>query len=175
MLRSILVAIHVVGLGMLTPIVQDQPAYTAIVLSSEARFVFPLPDQREWEWYRAATSDNAREYQWTAEVENGGVRYEFGFSLFKPPRQASGHGDLRALISAGQSSVAMAVDTGNGRWVLLGDAVHIAREGARLLVVVNDPSTLHRLFSERPPVATFHVRIPGAPDVTRSATITYGG
>lgn len=145
--------------------------FTAVVREREARLTFPLPDQAEWAWQQATTPDDQLEYGWTAEVENRGRRYEFGFLLFKNPRLGPGRGDLAALLAAGQHSVA--VRDGGSATVASEERVRVEPGPSRLVVVVDDPRTLQLLFSGRPASATFVVQLPGQPVVTREVPVRY--
>jgi len=153
---------------------------TATKARRPTRVFFPLEARSEWIWYQPTTPDNALEYAWSAEVENGGSRYEFGFFLFKYPGRAPRSGDFGALVRAGQISVATAVGTSTDtRMILLPNgrlhvALHRFAVGQGFMVVsIDDPETLRTLFSERPPLVTLTALVPGTPKVTRSVEITY--
>jgi hypothetical protein len=155
--------------------IQPETTFTATVSAIDARFLFPLEKQREWIWYQSTTPDNMKEYEWSVEVENGGTRYQFGFFLFKLPGSSPVRGDLGALIHAGQVSIASAVGplTQTRMTVLPDRQIHIAYGQGVLVVSFTDLETLRMLFSERPPLVIFKVRVPGASEVSQSVEIAY--
>jgi hypothetical protein len=174
-----LTAVTTLAASRHTQAVKTQPdvPFTATVSASEARFFFPLEERREWIWYLSTTPDNRREYEWSAEVENGGTRYQFGFFLFKAQGRAPARGDFSALIRAGQTSVATAVGAApHTRMIVLQNGrVNIAQGRGLLVVSITDPETLRTLFSERPPLVTLKMQVPEAAEVTRSVKTTYPG
>jgi hypothetical protein len=167
----LLTATSVDAQALLSQATTNQVPYTVSVLASEARFVFPLPLRREWEWYQTTTADRSREYRFSVALQNRDQGYELGFFLFKPPGAKPTRGSVDALLRAGQTSVAAVV---GGRTSVLPDArARLRVATTRLMLVVDDQKTLRLLFSDRPNHATFNIDIPGEDTTTKQVTIAY--
>jgi hypothetical protein len=147
------------------------PEFTARVTSAGARFVFPVPDRRIWEWNRPTTLDNRAEYMWAVQLENGGRAYEFGFYRFKFAGATPARGSLGDLLFAGQQTVA--ARSGLEAAVLAEARISVAEEPGRLVVSVEDPKTLQLLLSDRPRRALFKVEVSGEKGVTREVHVEY--
>lgn len=146
-------------------------AYTAEVTASEAKFIFPLPDRPVWSWNQPATPIDLCEYEWAADVATQEHTYEFGFFLFKASGSTPARGDIRALLEAGQMSLAIMKPSG---FSLVPDApVDVEAVGSRLVVAVTHPDILRMLFSGRPPRAVFNVVLPGEKPSKHEVLITY--
>jgi hypothetical protein len=151
---------------------QSAKAYTAIVSSTEANFVFELPKREQWEWRLPETRLAGLEYSWGVTVQSSpDHRYGFGFNLFNFPSMEPSRGDLRALLRAGQWGVGEVFPDHSSAVETM--KIQGIASANRLVLTVNDPKTFQRLFSERPPEATFTVRLPGQPVVVRTVPVTY--
>ena len=160
---------------------QTAKPFTAVVSATEANFVFELPEREDWEWRLPETRLAGLEYEWTVRVRRSNDRgFQFGYFLFNFPSQQPSHGDLRTLLQQGQWSA--------GEGSQIAGAVHLQTpmkvQGIaslnRLVLTINDPTTLQTIFtnrpiepSERPVEATFTARMAGQPVSARTVPITY--
>lgn len=145
--------------------------YSAVVTATTARFVFPLVQRKEWQWYRAKTPAGNLEYGWTVDVPNSGRIYQIGFLIFKYPDAQPARGDLAALLRAGQKTIWVGDE--RTRSVLKGWPVRVIPEGNRIVVVIDDAQTLERIFSGRPSRVTFRVQLPARAEVIREVSLRY--
>jgi hypothetical protein len=125
----------------------EGPAPQALVTPHVARFVFSVPERASWSWNLPATHKDDLEYLWAIDVTNGGETYEFGF-LLKFSDRSPASGDLQALLSAGQHSVAHVM--GRGAQVVHDARVRAVIHERGIAIEVEDPETLRLLFSARP-------------------------
>jgi uncharacterized caspase-like protein len=143
--------------------------FVAEVTQSRARFIMPIYPRAVWDWNRPSTPLNGSDYLFTAEVENGGARYEFGYYHYKYTT-ASGSGGFRALMRAGQRSV-FRVDGTTGS--LMKADVDVTLEDNRVIIEVTDRATWHLLFGQHPTEAVLTAVIPGAERISRRVAIVY--
>ena len=151
----------------------EELTYQATAGSQRAVFLFPLENKPVWDWNLGSTQDNALEYMWAVELQNGSASYQFGFFLFKFPGRQPERGDLQRLLQAGQHSVAVLLASGAAS-VVADASVSVGQEGQYLAIAVDDPHTLSLLLSERPREVVFRAEVPGKPGIRRVVQVRYG-
>ena len=150
----------------------NQAPFTAHVSKTEAKFVLPVPPRSEWRWRLPETQDNAQEYRLSVAVENGGVKYSFGFYLWKRSGAQPQAGNLSELIKAGQTSVFGR--TPEGMNSIIRDAGIKSRlDQDALVITIRGKENVGRLFSARPAEVTFHIKVPDEAPTTRTVPVTY--
>jgi len=114
-----------------------------------------------WNWNRAETPDNEGEYIWQVAVPSAAGRYTFGFYLYKLPGSRPAHGDLQALLKAGQASVFK--EDASGRSTLMQRAlVAVSTEDDDIVIRITDAELIHTIFAGHPETATINTRALGA-------------
>jgi hypothetical protein len=143
------------------------PPFTATVTANIAQFVFPLPQQAEWEWHGPNAPASGLEYVWTVGVENEGRTSGFGSFLFNSGGPAA-RGSIDQLLDASQWTIFESdPKTNSYKVVRLGDGynfrqVDVSVEGGNLIVRVEREDAYRYLFSGKPTHATFGIRKPNA-------------
>jgi hypothetical protein len=132
---------------------------TGTVTPRLAEFKIPLeqPASATWNWNRADTPDNAGEYSWQVAVPNCAGRYSFGFYLYKFPGSKPAHGNLEAMIKAGQASV-FKEDAKSGSGELKNARVNVLIENDRIVLRITDAKLIQMIFAGHPDSATINTR-----------------
>ena len=152
--------------------IQSADQFSATVSKSEAVFVMPVEVRDRWEWQRADTRPNAREYRMDVTLKNEDKEYTFGFYLWRRAGARSGSGSFKDLIAAGQKSL---FERSESRLMTIihGADVKVKTKDNRLEISVHDGNDLKRLFSGHPTEATFKIKYPDAPEVIQKVPIVY--
>ena len=160
-------------LGSLTP--NTDAPFTALVTSDEARFVFPVSTQPEWEWFAVGTKGNALEYQWQIEVRNGKSTCQFGFTLFKYPGRKAERGALENLLQSGQTGMWQVQQSGGSKTgSFVPDAgVKIVSVPGAMIVLVQGEENVRRMFSDKPAKVTFLIALPGEKEIRKKVKVSY--
>ncbi len=153
----------------LTP---SEPGFRAIVEPDSAKFFFPFANQPVWEWDCASTPDNTLEYMWAVEVQNGDRAFQFGYMHYKGPGFSAKRGTFDALLLLGQRSVFE--HTSSGYLRIPGAVVSVSYVRDALVVSIDDPDTLHLLFSEHPSQARFQTVVRGERHTIEGVRVKYG-
>jgi hypothetical protein len=135
--------------------------FTAIVKADEAQFTLPLPQRSEWRWLLPETKDRAQEYRMDVTVKNGATEYTFGFYLWKRAGAKPGQGSFSDLLEAGQKGLFERPPSARGFALVQDAGVKVSERGDTLLITIGGRSNVARLFSSKPPQATFTITVPG--------------
>ena len=127
----------------------------------EFRIPLEQPASATWNWNRAETPDNDGEYTWQVAVPNADGRYSFGFYLYKLPGSKSAHGDLQALLKAGQTSVFREDSEGRGNEIQKA-FVGVSTENDMIVIRITDAKLIQTIFRGHPETATINTRAIGA-------------
>lgn len=130
-----------------------------IVAPQIAEFRIPIeqPPNSIWNWNRAETQDNSGEYIWQIAVPAAGGRYSFGFFLYKLPGAKPAHGNLKALLKAGQASVFREDSEGHGT-LIQNAAIDVSTDDSFITIRIIDNDLIHEIFGSRPDSATINTR-----------------
>ena|SRR5579862_1730982 len=136
---------------------------TGTVAPNLVEFRIPLeqPAGATWTWNRGETPDNDGEYTWQVAVPNAEGRYAFGFYLYKMPGSKPAHGDLQALLKAGQASVFKEDATGRGT-LMPNAAIGVSAENDEIILRMTDAELIGTIFAAHPESATINTRGVGA-------------
>lgn len=158
------IAIRATVLAFLSPVLS--PAQNAKTVGTVApnlvEFKIPLEQTADatWNWNRAETHDNDGEYTWQVAVPNTGGRYSFGFYLYKLPGSKPAHGDLSALLKAGQMSVFREDSEGRGNEIQ-NASVLVSTENDMIVIRITDAKLIQTIFRSHPETVTINTRAIG--------------
>ena len=133
-----------------------------IVAPNLVEFRIPLeqPAGATWNWNRTETPDNEGEYTWQVAVPSADGRYAFGFYLYKLPGSKPAHGDLQALLKAGQMSAFKEDSTGRG--TSMESAIGVSPENDMIVIRMTDAKLIQTIFANHPETVTINTRALGA-------------
>lgn len=134
-----------------------------IVAPNLVEFRIPLdqPAGATWNWNRAETPDNEGEYTWQVAVPSTDGRYSFGFYLYKLPGSKPAHGDLQALLKAGQMSTFKEDSAGRGTSIESA-TVGVSTENDMVVIRITDAKLIQTIFGNHPETVTINTRSIGA-------------
>ncbi len=127
----------------------------------EFRIPLEQPAGATWKWNRAETLDNEGEYTWQVAVPNSEGRYSFGFYLYKLPGSKPAHGNLQALLKAGQTSVFKEDSEGRGNEIQ-NALVGVSTENNMIVIRITDAKLIQTIFGNHPETVTINTRAIGA-------------
>lgn len=136
---------------------------TGVVTPGRAEFRIPLEQSAlaPLTWNRTGTPDSQCEFMWQVAVPSPGGSYTFGFYLYKAPGARPAHGNLQALLKAGQASVFKQDSSGAGTLVQ-NAGVNVSVEGGSIVIRLADPGLIRTIFGSRPHAVTVNTRALGA-------------
>jgi len=105
-------------------------------------------------------------------VRNNGATYYFGYYMWKYPGSWLHQGDLRALVSAGQSSLFENKDP-HHNVIIKNAGVKVEPHSDKLVIKVTGRENVERLFSSRPPEVTFNIAIPEEQGISKKVSVEY--
>ena len=159
------IAIHATVLAFLSPALSfaQNPKTAGIVAPNLVEFRIPLEQAAgaTWNWNRAETPDNDGEYTWQVAVQVSGGRYSFGFYLYKMPGSKPAHGNLNALLKAGQMSVFKEDSAGRGTSIENAH-VGVSTENNMIVIRITDGRLIQTIFGSHPETVTINTRSIGA-------------
>lgn len=134
---------------------QWMPKDCSITLTEQgARLSFPaVYDDNAWTWFQSQTRDDSLEYSFEVLLRSGKNTRGLGFYVFKLGGMHPASGSDSEFFKQGRMMVWTKVN--QGRRLVPVQGVSISHEGERIIMHVDDRSTMHALFGSGARAALF--------------------
>lgn len=156
------------------PLPSAPTAFTAVVRSAEARFVFPTSVRRDWNWPQVppTPADPAR-FAWGVTVVDGDSAYLVGAATYQAHHPAPLAG-LEDVVRAAVADLAAIAPHGHVQQKVRDADVRVHTVDGRVVITLRGRATVARVFAARPARVRFGVLAPTAPHWwTDSVAVTY--